>query len=374
VFDIALKNLWARKTRSILCILAVIVSVFLNGSTATMNNWMYETMTSELASYMGKIYVQQGGSGYPPIDSSIGQEAAEAILARADLGLNAAESAPLIFVRTERAMMPFMPAQEMVIGVPAGKERALLGNVEAAEGVNRFDAGEQGNVAILGEEMAASSGASVGQDITINRQTVRVIGILKKSSMDSVNIAAVMPLEAVQQIFVKERTVSAVLLTPDDVNRTMEVATVLRRDYPALEVATQDDMLAEAEEVLQMPMFYMSMMSLTAFIVAVAVIMSTMVMAVMERTREIGTLRAIGASRRLVLGTVLAEILVLSLIGGVPGSLLAVPMAAAMETTLPAPAQLAQIVLFAIAAGVVGGLYPAWRASRVNPIEALQYE
>jgi len=374
MFDVAFKNLWARKTRSVLCILAVIVSVFLNGSTATMNNWMYEMMTSELARYMGKIYVQQGGSGYPPIDSSIGQETAQAILARTDLGLNAAESAPLVFVRTERAMMPFMPADEMVIGVLAGKESALLGNVEAAEGANRFCAGEQGHVAILGKAMAESSGASVGQAITINGQTVRVIGILKKSSMDSVNISAVVPLETVQRIFAKEGTVSAVLLTPDDVNRTTEVAAALRRDYPALEVATQDDMLAEAEEVLQMPMFYMGTMSLTAFIVAVAVIMSTMVMAVMERTREIGTLRAIGASRRLVLGTILTEILLLSLIGGVPGTLLSVPMAAVMETTLPMAGQLAQILFFAVVAGTLGGLYPAWRATQVNPLEALRYE
>jgi len=374
MFDVAFKNLWARKTRSVLCILAVMVSVFLNGSTATMNNWMYEMMTSELARYMGKIYVQQGGSGYPPIDSSIGQETAQAILARTDLGLNAAESAPLVFVRTERAMMPFMPADEMVIGVLAGKESALLGNVEAAEGANRFDAGEQGNVAILGQAMAESSGAAVGQAITINGQTVRVIGILKKSSMDSVNISAVVPLETVQRIFAKEGTVSAVLLTPDDVNRTTEVAAALRRDYPALEVATQDDMLAEAEEVLQMPMFYMGTMSLTAFVVAVAVIMSTMVMAVMERTREIGTLRAIGASRRLVLGTILTEILLLSLIGGVPGTLLSVPMAAVMETTLPMAGQLAQILFFAVVAGTLGGLYPAWRATQVNPLEALRYE
>jgi len=374
MFDVAFKNLWARKTRSVLCILAVMVSVFLNGSTATMNNWMYEMMTSELARYMGKIYVQQGGSSYPPIDSSIGQETAEAILARTDLGLNAAESAPLVFVRTERAMMPFMPADEMIIGVLAGKESALLGNVEAAEGANRFDAGEQGNVAILGEVMAESSGASVGQAITINGQTVRVIGILKKSSMDSVNISAVVPLETVQRIFAKEGTVSAVLLTPDDVNRTTEVAAALRRDYPALEVATQDDMLAEAEEVLQMPMFYMGTMSLTAFIVAVAVIMSTMVMAIMERTREIGTLRAIGASRRLVLGTILTEILLLSLIGGVPGTLLSVPMAAVMETTLPMAGQLAQILFFAVVAGTLGGLYPAWRATQVDPLEALRYE
>jgi putative ABC transport system permease protein len=373
MFDVACKNLFARKTRSILCVLAVMVSVFLNGSTATMNNWMYETVTAELARYMGKIYVQQGGSSYPPFDSTIAQETAEAILARTGLGLNLEESAPLIFVRMERGMMPFLSAQAMVIGVPVGKEHVLFNDVEAAAGANRFPDSAD-DVAILGEEAAEYYNATTGQDVTVNGQMLRVLGVLERSSMDSVNISAVVPLPTAQRLFGKEGTVSAVLLTAGDVNNVEEVAATLRQDYPVLEVTTQDDMLAEAEKLLQMPMFYMGTMSLTAFIVAVAVIMSTMVMAVMERTREIGTLRALGASRRFILGTILAEIFVLSLIGGISGTFLSVPMAAVMETTLPTPGQLTQIVLFAVMAGIVGGLYPAWRATRVDPMEALRYE
>jgi putative ABC transport system permease protein len=165
-----------------------------------------------------------------------------------------------------------------------------------------------------------------------------------------------------------------VLLTTGDVNAVADTVAVLRREYPVLAVNTQDDMLAEARKVLQMPTFYMSMMSLTAFVVAVAVVMSTMVMAVMERSREIGTLRAIGASRRLIVGNLLAEIILVSLIGGVPGTLLSIPMAAAMNASLPTPAQSARFVLFAVVAGLLGGLYPAWRATRLNPIEALRYE
>lgn len=373
MFDVALKNLWARKTRSILCILAVMVSVFLNGSAATMNNWMYESVTAELAKYMGKVYVQQGGSSYPPFDSTIAQEAAEAILNRTDLGLNPEESAPLIFVRTERGMMPFMSAEAMVIGVPQGKERVLFGDVEATAGDSRFP-DPAADVTILGEQAAEYYEATVGQEVTINGQALRVMGVLDRSSMPSVNMSAIVPLPTAQRIFAKEETVSAVLLTAGDVNDVKEIAATLELDYPKLEITTQDDMLAEAEKLLEMPTFYMSTMSLTAFVVAVAVIMSTMVMAVMERTREIGTLRAIGAPRRLVLITVLAEILVLSLIGGVPGTLLSVPMAAVMETTLPTLRQLTQIVLAAVVAGVVGGLYPAWRATRVVPTEALRYE
>ncbi len=375
MIDIAFKNLWVRKTRSILCILAVVVSVYLNGTTATMNNRMYDMMTSELAKYMGKIYVQQAGSSYPPFESSLAQATAEEILSRSDLGLNLAESAPLIFVRMERGMMPFMSAKAMVIGVPIGREQVLLGNVEAAEGVNRFPPEESSNnVAILGEQAAEYYHTGVGQDVTLNGEVMRVIGVLEHSSMESVNMSAIVPLATAQHIFGREGVVSAILLTPNDVTRVSEIAAALRQDYPVLEVTTQDDMLEEAQNVMRMPLFYMSMMSATAFVVAVAVIMSTMIMAVMERTREIGTLRAIGASRRLVLSTILFEALLLSLIGGIPGALLTVPMAAVMQSRLPTPLQLIQIVAFALVAALIGVLYPAWQAIRVAPIEALRYE
>jgi putative ABC transport system permease protein len=192
--------------------------------------------------------------------------------------------------------------------------------------------------------------------------------------MESINISAIMPLAITQRFFGKEGVVSAVLLTANDINRVSEIAATLRQDYPVLEVAAQDDMLGEAQEVMRMPLFYMSMMSVTAFIVAVAVIMSTMIMAVTERTHDIGTLRAIGASKRRILSTTLAESLILSLVGGIPGALLAVPMAAVMQSRLPTPLQLAQIVVFALVAALIGVLYPAWRATRVDPIEALRYE
>ncbi|MCJ7533698.1 MAG: ABC transporter permease [Anaerolineales bacterium] len=374
MLDIAIKNLGARKARSILCILAVLAGVFLVGTTITMNKWMYWMMTAELAKYMGKIYVQQGGSSYPPIDSSLNQETAEAILSRDDLGLNPAESAPLAFIRTERGMMPFIPAEVMVIGIPVGKETVLLGTLEAAEGVNRFDAGEPGEVAILGDKVSKKLGASVGQTVTVNGHSVRVIGVLETSSMGSVDVAVLMPLEVAQRIFAREGQISSVLLTPNDVQKTAEIAAILRRDYPSLQVATEDDLLAEAEKVMRMPIVYMSSMGVTGLIVAMIVIMSTMFMAVEERTREFGTLRALGARRRMIIGTVLFEALALALVGGVPALGLVFLMTRVMETTSPDIAQLSQIVVLAALSAILGGAFPAWRAARVEPLEALRYE
>jgi putative ABC transport system permease protein len=374
MFDIAMKNLSTRKVRTALCIFAVTAGVFLIGVTLVMNNWMYSMMTEELAKYMGKLYVQQGGSSYPPFDSSLSQMVADAILNRGDLDLNIGNSTDLIFVRTQRGMMPFMPAQQMVIGVPAGKEPALFGTISASRGVNHFEPNEQGNVAILGSEFAKDLTISIGGETSINGQMVHVVGRLEKSSMDSINISAIIPLEAAQRIFSKQGQVSSILLTPNDFHNTSAIAASLREDYPSLSVVTQDDMLKEAEAVMQMPIFYMSSMGITGLIVAMLIIMSTMFMAISERTREFGTLRAIGAQRYVIIGTVMIEALIMALIGVPPAIGLVAIMSRMMETSLPTTAQLLQIISAAVFAAGIGGAYPALRAARVEPLEALRYE
>jgi putative ABC transport system permease protein len=111
-------------------------------------------------------------------------------------------------------------------------------------------------------------------------------------------------------------------------------------------------------------------------------ILNTMLMAVVERTREIGTLRAVGWSRALVLRLVLGEGVVISAAGGVLG--LGLGMLAAELLIRWAPhgfldtrysaALFAEAFIVALVLGLIGSLYPAWQASRLSPIEALRYE
>ena len=111
--------------------------------------------------------------------------------------------------------------------------------------------------------------------------------------------------------------------------------------------------------------------------------MNTMIMSVFERTREIGTLRALGWRRRKVLGMVIKESLALGLIGVVIGVVLAwllglamqqIPVWGAWLAVIITPGLLAQALIIAVTLGAVGGLYPAWRAANLSPVEALRYE
>jgi putative ABC transport system permease protein len=123
--------------------------------------------------------------------------------------------------------------------------------------------------------------------------------------------------------------------------------------------------------------------SALAIIVGGVVVTNTMVMTVMERTREIGTLRALGWRQSRVLWMVLSESLLLSLIAAGLGFLVALAFTAGLKT-IPGygsiitasytPAVLAQGIIISLFLGTIGGIYPAWHASRLRPVEALRYE
>ncbi|RJR30840.1 MAG: FtsX-like permease family protein, partial [Desulfobacteraceae bacterium] len=108
-------------------------------------------------------------------------------------------------------------------------------------------------------------------------------------------------------------------------------------------------------------------------------IMNIMLVSVTERTREIGLRMAIGARRRDVMAQFLIEAVTLSLIGGFIGALLGVSgsMAIALFSKWPAAVAASSIMIafgFSAAVGVFFGFYPARKASRLDPIEALRYE
>jgi putative ABC transport system permease protein len=124
-------------------------------------------------------------------------------------------------------------------------------------------------------------------------------------------------------------------------------------------------------------------MSLLAVLVGGVGVLNTMLMAVFERTREIGVMRSLGWGRRRVLGMVMNEALLLGLLGGLAGIALAYVLASLLER---APmvgeyydaqyslALYARTMAIAVILGGLGGVYPAFRATRLQPVEALRYE
>ncbi len=372
MLDIALKNLWARKSRTALVVLGVVVCVFLINTVDGMLSEMNNSLKGDMARVAGKIYLRQSGSGYPPFASSLSEATAREALTTP--GVDADESTPVLLLSLVPADNPMDLAEVIGVGVTPGKERAYLDQVTASAGVITLE-GAPANAVILGINAADYYGAAVGDTVDINGEVGQVAGILARRRIGSIDQAALMPLQFAQNAFSKEGLVSFALLTIEDPGQTQTVASALAGMFPRFEVATDADIRDEASKMLDMPNRFMGMISWTVFLAAIVMVTNVMLIAVRERTREIGTLAALGVRPGTVMLTVLYEALILTAAGGVLGIVLTVPAAYAADWAwILSYQEVVKVAFLVLIAGGLAALYPAYRATRVSPVEALRYE
>jgi putative ABC transport system permease protein len=372
MLDMALNNLWARKSRTVLVVLGVVVCVFLINNVDGMLSEMKSNVKRDLERQAGKMYLRQPGSGYPPFGSNLPEATAREALA--DPRIDPAESMPLLLLVIVPASNPMDAADVAGVGITPGKERAYIGNTAAAAGVNTLQNAPE-NAVILGADAADHYDASPGQTLDINGETAQVVGVLERRKTENIDMAALMPLSLAQQAFGKEGLVSSALLTPREPDQTEALALDLAARFPRLEVATEEAIREEATSELDMPKQFMGMISWTVFAAAVFMVTNVMLIAVRERTKEIGTLAALGMRPRTILLTVLYEALFLTTLGGALGIVLTVPAAYLADWTwILSYGEVAKVGVLILLAGGLAALYPAFRATRVSPVEALRYE
>jgi len=250
-------------------------------------------------------------------------------------------------------------------------------------------------VALLTEKLArrlyGSPQASVGQILKVHGTQVTVIGTFKERvasfglselSGDTVLIPVTViryftPVERVDPMYVQAAR------TEDVPAVTLEVQRILERRHRASARFTVENLTAildAAGNVTLIMTIVLILISAIALIISGIGIMNIMLVTVTERTREIGIRMAVGASRREVLQQFLLEAVLLSLSGGVVGILLGVAMPLSVQffaEGMRIPISITSIVVaFAVSClvGLVFGILPANRASRLNPTEALRYE
>ncbi|MBI2201075.1 MAG: FtsX-like permease family protein [Armatimonadetes bacterium] len=147
-------------------------------------------------------------------------------------------------------------------------------------------------------------------------------------------------------------------------------------------VLTQSQLLTSLDAILRILTLALTSIAAISLVVGGIGIMNIMLVSVTERTREIGIRKAIGARRMHILTQFLIEAVVISLVGGLMGMLVGLALSWGISTSLfnsaPSLGSTAPIVLlafgFSAAVGVVFGVYPAWRAAQLHPVEALRYE
>ena len=240
--------------------------------------------------------------------------------------------------------------------------------------------------------------AALNQTVRMNRQTFRVIGVMQSVGEPGDSVA-VMPLDTarryifgggdkINQIIVQATQASAVPAAQDEVIRILSdrhrIKDSANRDF---EVQSLRSRLDSFNQVLRILTLFTAAVAAISLLVGAIGVLNIMLVSVTERTREIGIRKAIGATRRAVLEQFLIESIVLAGIGGLIGVVAGVGLSAlgariapsfgpTFESFAPAVTIPSIVVSFVIslAIGLIAGGYPANRAARLRPIEALRYQ
>ena len=236
---------------------------------------------------------------------------------------------------------------------------------------------------------------SVGQEVIINGQLFTVIGTMEKrkqgisgGSNPEDNIA-VMPVTTLRKLYPnkKDYVIFAKAADPKNVGEAVEeIRDLLRRKRRLTSNKPDDFALFTSDYFLDLwnkisGLIFILMFAVASvgLIVGGIGVMNILLVSVTERTREIGVRKAIGAKRSNILAQFLIEAVTLSAVGGVIGVLFGCGLALLLRYGLTVPATLSvfwiitALVMCAMI-GIVFGVYPAWKAARLDPVEALRYE
>jgi putative ABC transport system permease protein len=264
-----------------------------------------------------------------------------------------------------------------------------------------FNEGEvQGRrrVAVLGysvpEQLNTPASLLVGSTVQINNQPFEVIGVLAEKGEAAwirPDEQVFMPITtAMYRVFGGRDRMSAIYAatgSPEQLDRAFgEIDRILRREHrirPGEEVdfniRNSADLLATFNETNQVFSYLLAGIAGVSLLVGGIGIMNIMLVSVTERTREIGVRKALGATRKAILFQFLIEALVLCFLGGVIGVLAGWGGARIMSDvagwqTAVSPSSVVIALGFSAGIGLFFGIWPAQRAARLDPIDALRYE
>jgi putative ABC transport system permease protein len=306
-----------------------------------------------------------------------------------------------------------------ITGVPLNSEllsnySILPTNITAGRNLNAGDTG----VVLLGESAATYFGATVGQTIQISGQSFQVVGINGASAFSafgrSDSNVVYMNLSDAQAVTDNQGNVTSFTVYAQNPDLVNQVITSINTQYPELSAValnggnnlqTSQTGVANLQQTAADALNQSNSTAIEEIVIVVAatslIVLFVMLYTVRERTKEIGTLKAIGFSNSTVMGQFLIEGILLSIIAGVVGitigvliapqlAALLVPMnpfgslanagaASRITSTVTSPVAISpEIILIAFGAAVVlgalGSLYPAWRAAKIRPAEAMKYE
>lgn len=398
-FSLAFQNLKHRGLRSWLTMLGIFIGIAAVVSLISLGNGLETAVLGQFASLdADKLTIQNSGTGFGPPGSTsvVSLTSHDVEIIESARGVD--EVIPRL-IRVVSVEYNKVKQFRYIADVPDDdKRREIIKdalNVKLAEG--RFlDAGERKKV-VLGYDFTDDSfdkQIRVGSNLKIQGEDFEVIGILEKGSTFQINSVILMPTDDLKSILKIDDKIDLIVVQVENQDNIGQVAidieNKLRKDRnedlgeETFSVQTPLQSVSSISTVLNIINLIVSGIAAISLLIGGIGIANTMFTSVVERTKEIGIMKAIGAKNKDILSIFLIESTFLGLVGGIIGAALGLALAFGisslassflggieLQVQVSVPL-IAGSILFSLALGLFFGLFPAYQASKLNPVEALR--
>ncbi len=407
-----LDTLWQHKLRSFLTVLGVVIGTMTVIVIAAFVSGIDQRVAKEIESFgTNSIYIYRFDPGFnfnPSAEERMRKPLSyeDAVAIGTDcpsIAFSAAFMSPVDFFGgpfTERVYVRHRDIEMKNAAVQgASPSYFKMGVTNLAEG--RYFTDEENslhaNVIVIGNDVANTLfpySKALDQTVSINGRLYRIVGVLAERDIflvgaedpNNENKAVYMPYLTLRKLYpdVDDNFVMAQAFPGKMEAATEEIRELLRRrrkvPYGANDnfgISTSDQILTQFGAITGGIFALMVAISSVGLLIGGIGVMNIMLVSVTERTREIGVRKAMGARRKDIVAQFLIEAGTLTGLGGILGIVVGSGLALLIQTLMPTYIPLwAPIVGFVVSVGlgVVFGLWPAWKAARLNPIDALRYE
>ena len=394
---LAWKNLRKRKVRSGLTLVGIVISIAVIFTLISLSLGLREAINEQFK-ILGtdKLFINPKGT------SGVGSGAVEFTTADVDTIEKVRGVKDISYVAIGNAQVEFEKQKKyfMIMGLPLDKIGLYIdsANIKMDEG-DYIKKGETGEVMIGYDykyNQVFDKPVKTGDKIIINGKSFKVIGIVGSIGNPSDDKNIYMSYDDFKILFNSGEKVDSIIVQVTDQNQIQEISERINQKlikFRGVTEKTKDFYISTPEELLAS--FDMILNIITAFLVGVAAIslfvggvgiMNTMYTSVLERTKEIGTMKAVGAKNSDVLYIFLSESGLLGLVGGIIGIFLGYVISKTIEfiavnslnTNLLKAVFPMYLILgclvFAFLIGALSGTIPALKASKLKPVDALRYE
>lgn len=394
IVKMAFESLLAKKTRTFLSMLGIIIGVATVIAVFAVGKGAQESVSSQFQNLSANsvLIMPNRGRGFTS-SSKLATSDAQLLLSAEHIS-----SATGAIQGNASVSYGSVDKSYGVVGVDANFISISNLTIEQGRGIEADDIDNKTNVAVVGSTVVSdlfSDGTSpIGAEITVGGKKIEIVGVLKKLGsrigMISVDSAVIIPSTTAEKSILGSQGQVMITTTVDNVDNTAaatsSIVSILRTEHK-LKTTQENDfqimdagsMVAAAQESAKTMTALLTAIAAITLLVSGIGIMNVMFVTVAERTKEIGIAKAIGGKQADILSQFLLESVILSMVGGLIGMGIgqgAIPVISYFNWISMASSWTGPIIgfSFSVLVGVFFGFYPAFKASRLDPVDALRSE